>query len=220
MNFKNVGIIGSGAVGRALGTGLVNLGYRVMIGSRQPDAEKLVAWKTAAGANASTGSLSDTAAFGEILIVATKWSGTENALTLSGPEHFNGKVVIDTTNPIGGPPPTPEGLISFTIGTTDSAAENIQRWLPGAHVVKAFNIIGNHDMVNPSFAEGDADMYICGNDDAAKATVTALLKELGWKSVLDFGKIEAARAIEPLCVLWCIYGFRTGTWHHAVKIIR
>ena len=213
-----IGIIGSGIVGRTLGAGLVSVGHSVMIGSREPESEKLQTWRSAAGAGAGTGSLADTAAFGDLMIVATKFAGTHNALTLAGPELFDGKVVIDTTNPVSSPP-TPEGLIGFNVGTTDSAGEQIQRWLPGALVVKAFNIIGNKDMVNPSFPGGDADMYICGNDPMAKETVTNVLRELGWKSVIDCGLIEASRALEPMCVLWCIIGFRTGNWRIAFKVL-
>jgi predicted dinucleotide-binding enzyme len=214
----NIGIIGSGAVGRTIGAGLAHVGHTVMIGSRTPQSDALREWKSSAGPNARTGTLQETAAFGDVMIVATKYEGTHNALTLAGIDAFAGKVVIDTTNPISSPP-TPEGLIGYSVGTTDSAAENIQRWLPAARVVKAFSVIGSRDMVNPSFPGGAPDMYICGNDAAAKQTVTALLRELGWTSVIDCGLIEAARAIEPLAILWCIYGFRTGGWRHGFRIL-
>jgi predicted dinucleotide-binding enzyme len=217
---NTIGIIGSGAVGRALGIGFATLGHSVMIGSREPEKEALVKWRQQAGANAKTGSLEEAATFGEIMIVATKWEGTKNAITLAGLKNSSGKTVIDTTNPIAPVPPSPEGLITFSVGKNNSAGEEIQRLIPDAQVVKAFSIVGSHLMVNPSFPDGDADMYICGNDNAAKATVTGLLGQLGWKSIIDCGKIDASRAIEPIAILWCIYGFRTGTWNHAFKILK
>jgi predicted dinucleotide-binding enzyme len=211
-----VGIIGSGPVGQALGLGFAGRGDEVMIGSREPESEKLIAWKSRAGERAATGSFAQAAAFAEVAILATGWSGTEHAIQLAGPENLVGKVLIDTTNPLahqpGGPP-------TLALGYSDSAGEQVQRWLPEARVVKAFNIVGSAHMINPSFPDGPPDMFICGNDGEAKATVARLLTEFGWP-VIDIGGIEGARLLEPLAMLWITYGVQTGGWNHAFRLLR
>ncbi|HEY2824771.1 MAG TPA: NAD(P)-binding domain-containing protein [Gemmatimonadales bacterium] len=211
-----IGIVGTGDVGRVLGAGLAALGHDVKIGSREPGSAKLKAWQAKAGARASTGSFADAARFGDVIIVATLWSGTENALTLAGAANLKGKVVIDATNPLVFAPGKPPAL---ALGHTDSGGEQVQRWIPDARVVKAFNIVGNASMVTPSFPGGPPDMFICGNDAEAKTTVTTLLAELGWPAT-DIGGIEGARLLEPLCILWVVYGIKTGGWHHAFKMLR
>ena len=215
-----VGIIGSGPVGQALGLGFTQRvpgrGDEVMIGSREPESEKLAAWKTRAGERAATGTFAQAAAFAELAILATTWSGTEHAIHLAGPENLAGKVLIDTTNPLahqpGGPP-------TLALGHSDSGGEQVQRWLPQTRVVKAFNIVGSAHMINPSFPAGPPDMFICGNDAEAKATVTRLLTEFGWP-VIDIGGIEGSRLLEPLAMLWITYGARTGGWNHAFRLLR
>ncbi|HEY6224599.1 MAG TPA: hypothetical protein VIW26_12505 [Gemmatimonadales bacterium] len=145
------------------------------------------------------------------------WSGTENVIRLAGPDNFAGKVVIDTTNPLDsshGPPPR------LAVGFDDSAGEQVQRWLPQARVVKAFNIVGNAFMVQPQFPGGPPDMFICGNDAAAKQTVTDICRSFGWPGALDLGGIEMARYLEPLAMVWIVYGFGTGSWNHAFKLLR
>src|SRR5262249_23517291 len=151
--------------------------HEVKLGSRDAKNPKAVEWAEKTGAHASNGTFADAARFGDVVIVATNWEGTLNALELAGPDSFAGKVVIDTTNPLDfskGAPPT------LAVGTTDSAGEIIQRFLPKAHVVKAFNIVGNPHMVAPSFPGGKPDMFICGDDEGAKKTVTELCTALGW----------------------------------------
>jgi predicted dinucleotide-binding enzyme len=211
-----IGVLGSGAVGQALGKGFADIGHDVKIGSRDPGQEKFKTWITKTGPRASAGSYAEAAAFGELLVLATPWTGTENAIDLSEKRNFAGKVVIDVTNPLdfsAGPPP------KLALGHTDSGAEQIQRWIRDARVVKAFNIVGNADMVNPKFPGGPPDMFICGNDDAAKKTVTEILTKFGW-STIDLGGIEAARYIEPLAMVWITYGFRTNLWSQAFKLLR
>jgi predicted dinucleotide-binding enzyme len=211
-----VGIIGSGVVAQKLGTGFLLTGHQVTLGSREPASEKLAAWKTANGSNASTATFEETARFGEILVVATAWSGTENALGLAGPENFRGKTVIDVTNPLVF---VPNAFPTFALGHTDSAAEQIQRWLPGAHVVKAFNSAGNEHFFRPSFPGGPPTMFYCGNDDGAKKVVDAILESFGW-TPLDVGGLESARFVEPLCLLWVAILFRSGSPNHAFKLLK
>lgn len=210
-----VGILGTGTVGMALGKGFAGIGYDVMMGSRDPKQEKVQAWVKATGAHASAGTFAEAAAFGDIAVLCTLWTGTENAIKLADPKNLAGKIVIDTTNPLAfkqGAPP------SLSIGHTDSAGEQVQRWLPQSYVVKAFNIVGNQDMVNPEFPGGPPDMFFCGNDAKAKETVTDILKKFGW-NVVDIGGIEGARLLEPMCILWVVYGARTGGWRHAFKML-
>jgi 8-hydroxy-5-deazaflavin:NADPH oxidoreductase len=213
----NIGILGTGDVGRVLGKGLSGLGHGVKIGSRDPHSDKLKQWIDSTGGRGSTGTLAEAAAYGDVVILATLWSGTHNALHLAGEHALKEKVVIDATNPLSftapGAPPT------LALGKDDSGGEQVQRWIPEARVVKCFNIVGNSHMVNPTFPGGPPDMFICGNDEEAKRKVTGLLAELGWPAI-DFGGIEASRLLEPLCILWVIYGFRTGTWNHAFKLLR
>jgi predicted dinucleotide-binding enzyme len=208
-----IGILGSGDVAKALAKGFVGRGDTVKLGTRSP--EKLADFVKQAGKNASVGSFADAAAFGELLVLATKWDGTENVIKLADPKNAAGKVVIDVTNPLdfskGGP--------ALAVGHSDSGGERVQRWLPQAKVVKAFNIVGNTAMVHPKFPGGTPDMFIAGNDDGAKRAVTDICKAFGWPAI-DLGGIEAARYLEPLAMVWIVYGFRTNTWNHAFKLLR
>ena len=210
------GILGTGDVGRALGIGLVANGHDVRIGSRDPGGDKVRTMLGKIGSRASAGTFAQAATFGDIIILATLWSGTENAIRLAGPKNFEGKVVIDATNPLVFHPEAPPSL---ALGHTNSGGEQGQRWLPGARVVKAFNIVGNAHMVNPQFPGGPPDMFICGNDPEAKKTVTEILKSFGWPTI-DIGGIEGSRVLEPMCILWVKYGIMTGAWNHAFKLLR
>ena len=186
------------------------------MGSRDPNQEKVKAWVNKAGAKASAGTFAEAAAFGELAVLCTIWTGAENAIRLAGPDNLASKVVIDTTNPLdfsGGIPP------KLAVGHTDSAGEQVQRWLPNSRVVKAFNIVGNAHMFKPEFPGGPPDMFICGNDDQAKATVTDVLKTFGW-SVIDIGGIECARYLEPLAMVWIRHFFRANSVNHAFKLLR
>jgi hypothetical protein len=210
-----IGILGSGDVGQALGLGFVGLGHEVKMGTRDPKKARIAKWVKTAGPKASAGTFAEAAAFGKVLVLATAWEGTENAIRLAGPENTAGKVVIDVTNPFV----YEGGTFELALGFTDSAGESIQRRLPEARVVKAFNIVGYNNMVNPKYRCGPPDMFIGGNDAAAKKTVTGFLKAFGW-SVTDIGGIEMARYIEPLTAVWAAYGQKAKTWDHAFKMLR
>jgi predicted dinucleotide-binding enzyme len=217
MNPTKIGVLGTGDVGRVLGAGFVAHGHEVKIGSRDAHNEKAAAWVKENGARASAGTFADVAAFGEILVLATLWSGTQSALELAGPDRFAGKVVIDATNPLDFSQGFPPRLV---LGHTDSGGEQVQRWLPKARVVKCFNIVGNALMVHPEIAGGPPDMWIAGNDEAAKKTVGEILHDFGWHEPLDLGGIEGARLLEPMCMAWVLHGARTHTWKHAFKLLR
>ena len=211
-----IGILGSGDVGKKLASGFISIGHEVMLGSRNPSSENVKGWIAANGTSARAGTFEGTAQFGEVIVLATLWTGTENAIKLAGAKNFEGKLVVDATNPLIFEENKPPRL---ALGLNDSGGEQVQRWLPGARVVKCFNIVGNQYMVHPQFEGGPPDMFIAGNDEEAKKTVTAFLKQFGW-SVIDTGGIEGARLLEPMCILWVLYGIRTGTWHHAFKLLR
>jgi 8-hydroxy-5-deazaflavin:NADPH oxidoreductase len=211
-----IGILGTGDVGRALGNAFIALSHEVKMGSRDAHNAKAVEWASTSGINASTGTFADAAKFGDVVVLALSWSGAENALKLAGPENFAGKVVIDAINPLVMEPGKP---LALAIGHTDSAGERVQRWLPNARVVKAFNSVGFPHMYKPDFPGGPPDMFIAGNDADAKQTVTGILTDFGWSTV-DAGGIEGSRLLEPLCILWVGYGARTGTWNHAFKLLR
>lgn len=211
-----IGILGSGDVGQVLGAGFAGLGHEVKLGTRDPNQGKVKAWVERTGHGVSAGTFDEVATFAEVAVLATLWEGTENAIRRAGPANLTGKVVIDATNPLDfsrGVPPT------LAIGHTNSGGEEVQRWLPQSRVVKAFNTVGNPHMVKPQFPGGPPDMFICGNDDQAKQTVTELLKSFGW-SVIDLGGIEMSRHLEPLAMIWILYFFKTGTGNHAFKLLR
>jgi predicted dinucleotide-binding enzyme len=211
-----IGILGTGDVGRALGNGFIALGHEVKLGSRDAQNEKALAWASTSGINASAGTFAEAAQFGDVLVLALNWAGSENAIKLAGPENFAGKVVIDAINPLVFDPAKGLGL---AVGHTDSAGEHAQRLLPSAHVVKAFNIIGYAHMFKPDFPGGPPDMFICGNDAGAKQTVTAILKDFGWPTI-DIGGIEGSRLLEPMCVLWVGYSISSKSRNHAFKLLR
>ncbi len=210
-----IGILGSGDVGRTLGSAFAACGHEVKLGSRDAGNPKVREWVSKAGAHGRGGTFADAAKFGEVIVLATLWSGTENALKLAGPDHFAGKVVIDATNPLDFTTAPPR----LAIGLNDSAGEQVQRWLTTARVVKAFNIVGNAHMFRPEFPGGPPDMFIAGNNAAAKETVSQILNEFGWE-VIDLGGIEASRYLEPLAMAWIVYGFRAKSWNHAFKLLR
>jgi predicted dinucleotide-binding enzyme len=207
-----VGILGSGEVAQTLGAGFIKHGHTVMLGTR--DAGKLTEWAKKSGAR--IGSFEEAAAFGELVVLAVKGSAAEKVVKAAG-AGLAGKVVMDTTNPINDAPPK-DGVLSFFTTLDGSLMERLQGAQPGARFVKGFNSVGSARMVNPSFKEGRPTMFICGNDDAAKKTVAGVCEQFGWEA-LDLGKAESARAVEPLCILWCIPGFLRNEWTHAFKVL-
>jgi predicted dinucleotide-binding enzyme len=210
-----IGVIGSGGVAQTLATGFLKHGDEVTIGSREPG--KLSDW---AGQNKGgrVGSFADAAKFAEVAVVAVKGTAALEAVRAAGPQNLAGKVVIDANNPIADAPPQ-NGVLRFFTSLDDSLMERLQREFPALRFVKAFNSVGAALMVDPKLAGGRPTMFICGNDAAAKKTVQGILDRFGWDSD-DRGGAEAARAIEPLCMLWCIPGFLRNDWAHAFKVIR
>ncbi len=209
-----VGVLGSGDVGKVLAGGFVKHGHEVMMGTRASD--KLADWAKQ-NAKVRVGSFAEAAKFAELVVLAVKGTAAADALRAAGTPNLSGKTVIDATNPIGDAPPQ-NGVLRFFTNFDESLMERLQREFPSARLVKAFNSVGNACMVNPQFKGGKPTMFICGNDDAAKKSVTGVLEQFGWETA-DMGKAEAARAIEPLCMLWCIPGFVRNDWKHAFKLL-
>jgi hypothetical protein len=210
-----VGILGSGDVAKTLAGGFLKHRYSVMMGSRTPD--KLKEW-SAQNPGITLGSFAEAAAFGDLVVLSVKGLGATEALHLAGAGNLTGKLVIDTTNPIADAPPV-NGVLPFFTHHDQSLMERLQQEIGGANFVKAFNSVGAACMVNPEFADGKPTMFICGNNGSAKQTVSGILEEFGWETA-DMGAAEAARAIEPLCMLWCIPGFLHNQWTHAFKLLR
>lgn len=210
-----VGVLGSGVVGQVLADGLLKHGHEVMRGSREK--AKLQAWKERAGPRGQVGSFAEAARFGELAVLAVKGTAAVSAAA-SCADELRGKAVIDATNPIAEAPPV-NGVLQFFTGPNQSLLEQLQARVPAARFVKAFSCVGNALMVNPQLPGGKPTMFICGNDEGAKRQVVALLEQFGWDHE-DMGQAEAARAIEPLCMLWCIPGLRQNRWMHAFKLLR
>jgi predicted dinucleotide-binding enzyme len=209
-------VMGSGQVGQVLADGLLAQGHEVMRASREPS--KLAEWQSKGGPKAHIGTFAEAARWAEEIVLAVKGAAAENAIALAGVDNLAGKVVIDATNPIADLPPQ-NGVLRFFTNLDESLMERLQRMAPSARFVKAFSCVGNGLMIHPNLPGGPPSMFICGNDEAAKASVRTLLTELGWETV-DMGAIEAARAIEPLCMLWCIPGFTHNRWAHAFKVLQ
>jgi predicted dinucleotide-binding enzyme len=210
-----IGIIGSGVVGTTLASGFLKHKHEVAIGTR--DAAKLGEWAKQ-NPTARVGSFFDVAKFAEVVVLAVKGTVAADALRLAEAANFAGKPVIDATNPIEDSPPK-DGIMKLFTSFEESLMERLQREFKSAHFVKAFNSVGATCMVNPQFKGGKPSMFIAGNDAAAKKTATAILTEFGWETE-DMGGAEAARFIEPLCILWCIPGFQKNDWVHAFKVLR
>jgi 8-hydroxy-5-deazaflavin:NADPH oxidoreductase len=210
-----VGVLGSGDVAKTLAGGFLKHGHDVMMGTRE--AAKLKEW---AGKNpkGKIGGFSEAAKFGEVVVLAVKGTASADVLRAAGASNLSGKTVIDVTNPIADAPPV-NGVLRFFTSLEESLLERLQREFKEAKLVKAFNSVGSACMVNPEFKGVRPTMFICGNDEAAKRTVNGILEQFGWETA-DMGKVEAARAIEPLCILWCLPGFLRNDWAHAFKMLR
>jgi len=209
-----VGIFGSGEVAKTLAAGFMEHGHVVMLGTRDPKKLEDWDWKTRGGI---VGSIADTARFGEMLVLAVKGSASEDVLRAASITDLAGKTIIDATNPVADSPPV-NGVLRFFTSLDESLMERLQRAFPAAHFVKAFNSVGSPLMVHPKLKGGKPTMFICGNDEGAKKAVTGILDQFGWETS-DMGKVEGARAIEPLCILWCIPGFLRNDWSHAYKVL-
>ena len=211
-----VGVLGSGEVGRRLAAGFSSRGHDVMIGSRDPGKPELGEWLSGDGAGIKAGTFEQTAAHGELLVLAVLGNAAEEAITEAGPEKFTGKVVIDAMNPLdfsGGFPP------KLSVTGEDSLGERVQRALPDAKVVKAFNTIGNPYFVDPDFSEGKPTMLIAGNDEGAKHTVGDVVADFGWPDAVDIGGIEGSRELEAICIAWVKIGGARGSWDHGFKLL-
>jgi len=212
---KKIGVVGSGVVGRTLANGFVEHGYAVVIGTNTPAKREELKSKTAE--KVRVGSFEEAAAFGEIVVLAVKGMAAEAALKAAGIANLKGKTVIDTTNPIADAPPV-NGVLQYFTSQNDSLMERLQALAPEGRFVKSFSCIGNAFMVNPDFHGLRPTMFICGNENGAKDEVKTILDQFGF-DVADMGGVEGARAIEPLCILWCIPGFLNGSWTHAFKLL-
>jgi predicted dinucleotide-binding enzyme len=216
MTKTKIGILGSGMVGQVLADGFLKHGYEVKIGTR--DITKLSGWKAEAGDKASLGSFKDAATFGEMIVLAVKGTAAKDALKLAGAENLENKTILDATNPIDDKAPE-NGVLRFFTNLDESLMEGLQDTFPKANFVKAFNSVGNAMMVNPDYNGVKPTMFICGNSENAKKEVNSILDQFGWETE-DMGSVEAARAIEPLCILWCIPGFQRNQWTHAFKLLK
>jgi predicted dinucleotide-binding enzyme len=211
-----VGVIGSGNVGQVLAAGFLKHGHQAILGTRDPQKPDVQKWVSATP-GAKAGTFAETAKFGELIVLATAGKAAESALELAGADNLAGKTIIDACNPIADAPPQ-QGLLSYFTGPNESLGERVQAKVPKAHVVKAFNSVGNPLMINPRFEEGTPTMFYCGDDAGAKQQVAGIIRQFGWEPY-DCGGIIASRAIEPLCVLWCLPGFLRNEWNHAFKLL-
>ena len=210
-----IGVLGSGDVAKVLAAGFLKHGHTVTVGSRTP--EKLADW-AAKNRGAQVGTFAQAAEFGELLVLAVKGNAAVNALFRAGAQNLAGKPVIDACNPIADDAPV-HGVLQFFTTYNESLMEQLQREFATVHFVKAFNSVGSACMIDPQFKDGKPTMFICGNNEGAKRTVARICGELGWETA-DMGAAEAARAIEPLCILWCIPGFLRNHWTHAFKLLQ
>jgi hypothetical protein len=211
-----VGVLGTGEVGRRLAAGFRGRGHQVTIGSRDRQKTELREWQAGEGAGIEAGTFAEAAAFGELVVLAVLGDAAPDVIADAGPENFAGKVVIDAMNPLdfsGGFPP------KLSISGEDSLGERVQRALPEARVVKAFNIIGNAYFVDPSFSESQPTMLIAGDNAEAKRTVTDLLADFGWSDTVDIGGIAGSRELEAICIAWVKIGGARGAWDHGFKLL-
>jgi len=196
---KNIAILGTGMVGDAIGSKLISLGHKVMMGSRTANNEKAAAWVSRNGQGASAGTFADAAAFGDIIFNCTQGQVSLEALQLAGRENLQGKILVDVANPLDfskGMPP------SLTVCNTDSLGEVIQRQFIDVKVVKTLNTMNCQLMVNPGLLKDPGSVFVCGNDSGAKDEVSSLLRSFGWKNIIDLGDISAARGTEQLLPIW------------------
>ena len=210
-----IGILGSGSVAQTLAAGFLKHGHEVLLGTR--DSGKLAGWLRE-NHRASVAGFAEAAAFGDVVVLAVKGSAASRVLRLAGTPNLNGKIVLDACNPLAEGAPV-NGVLRFFTSLDDSLMERLQKEFSTARFVKAFNSVGAPMMVNPELAGGPPTMFICGNDARAKQTATELLLQFGWDTA-DMGGVEAARAIEPLCMLWCIPALRDGKTGHAFRLLR
>jgi predicted dinucleotide-binding enzyme len=212
---KRVGVLGTGPAGLAMGHAFVELGHEVMLGSREVPNDSTAEWKAEAGRRGFAGTFAEAAAFGEVVVVAIRGDATEAVLRRVGHEPFGEKVVIDLTNPIDY---SKRATPTLFVGTTDSLGERVQKLLPDARVIKAFNTVGAGLFFRPQIADGRPDMFLAGNDFEARDVVVRVCEEFGWGTAY-LGGIESARYIEPMTLAWAGYALMTGGMGHAFKLL-
>lgn len=196
-----IAIIGTGNVGGALGKAWARAGHTIIYGSRNATSDKVTTLLDETGAGATAISEREAAAQGDVIVLALPWNATQEVIEQLG--DLSGRILIDTNNPLA------PDLAGLTIGTDNSAAEEVARWAAGARVVKAFNHIGAGRMGNPQFGDQTADLFICGDDADAKQVVTGLIKDIGF-GVIDCGPLTSARQLEPLALLWINLALKFG----------
>jgi predicted dinucleotide-binding enzyme len=210
-----IGVLGTGDVGKSLAKAFLALGHEVKMGARTANNENAQAFAKEAGQKASAGSFADTASFADVVVLCTLGMAYKEVLEAAGLDNLRGKLLIDTTNPLD----FSTGKPALGITGNDSAGERIQKLVPEARVVKAFNTVGNTLMFRPQLPGGPPDMFICGDNDEAKKQTAALLKDFGWE-VIDLGGIESSRYLEAMCIVWVQAAMRLGTWTLAYKMLR
>ena len=213
-----IGVLGTGGVGRTIATKLVELGHEVTMGSRTHDNESAAEWVASADAGAAQGTFADAAGFGELVVNCTSGAGSVEALRAIPREHLSGKTLVDVANPLD----FSGGALSLFTEIDDSLAEQLQREHPEAHVVKTLNTVNANVMVEPARVPGAHDVFVCGNDDRAKAEVVELLEGFGWprEHVLDLGDLAAARGLEAYLLLWIRLRGLTGTSDFNIRVVR
>lgn len=211
-----VGILGTGQVAQSLAHGFLALGHEVMLGSRESGNAVAAKWAQGAGPRASTGTFEQAAAYGELLVLATLGTATPNAIAMAGPRHFDGKLVLDVTNPLDFSKGRPPALVG---APGSSAGEIHQGLLPKAQVVKTFNTVGNALFFRPQLQAGArGDMFLCGDDAEAKRRTAELIREFGWEPV-DVGDIDASHYLEATCMVWILNAMKNNAWNRAFKLV-
>jgi predicted dinucleotide-binding enzyme len=211
-----IGVLGSGIVGQVLASGFLKHGHEAMLSSRDPQKAEVREW-LGKNPKGKTGTFTEAARWCDLAVLSTLGRVVESALEMAGTDNLAGKTLIDTTNPLAETPPV-QGILAYTTGPNESLGEQIQAKFPRTLVVKAFNSVGNNLMINPHFEQGMPTMFYCGNDTNAKEQVAKIIKQFGWEPY-DCGGIIASRALEPLCMLWCLPGFQRNEWNHAFKVV-
>ncbi len=213
----NIGILGSGQVGQTLGAGFASKGHDVMIGTRDPRKAALRKWLSSTKGKVALGTFADAAAHADLLVLACAGAAALDVIDAAGPDRFEGKILIDVTNPLAFNDGQPPGLF---VGLTDSLGERVQRKLPRTQVVKAFNTMSVSTMTKPKMREGLADVLVAGDDKAAKRRVAKLIQDFGWRAPIDLGGIDAARWMEAWVPLWLRIADAEGSWKVALRILR
>ena len=211
-----IGVLGTGVVGQTIGSKLIHLGHEVMMGSREPANSSAITWAKKEGPRASFGTFANAAAFAEIVFNCTQGSASLEALRQAGKENLDGKILIDTANPLD----YSTDVWTLTVANTDSLGEQIQREFPETRVVKSLNTMNCNVMVDPGKLVERTDVFVSGEDTEAKAVVISILRDwFGWKSVIDLGGIATSRGVEMFVVLWQSLRMWTSSHRFNIKVV-